>query len=142
MKSKIHEYLISKTYNMSKKLTLILAASTFVFACTPKASKSTATTTTGSAPTVTAKPTTEPGDAHVTAARVKFPDVTLDVLKQGHGIYYGACTRCHGAKDIVRRDEKEWVGIMDDMAPKAKLTAEEKDAVWKYVMAVKLVAAK
>lgn len=122
-----------------KKLILILTASTFMFACTPKASKNTAATT-PAGPTVSAEMSTEPNEAQVTTAKAKFPDVTLDVLKKGHSIYYGACTHCHGAKNIVKRDEKEWVGILDDMAPKAHLTSEEKDAVWKYIMSVKLAA--
>ena len=113
-----------------KKL-FVIGVITFFFACTPKGSKSTA-----------ASNSTEPTDASLTAAKTKFPDVTIDVLKKGHSIYYGACTRCHGAKNIVKRDEKEWVGILDDMAPKAKLQPEEKDAVWKYIMSVKLTEAK
>ena len=134
---------------MSKKLLFIFAASTLVFACTPKAAKSTAgdtavkNETTVSGPAIApASATNEPGDAQLTAAKTRFPGVTLDVLKKGHGLYYGVCTGCHGAKNIERRDEKEWVTVLDDMAPKANLTADEKHAVWKYVMAVKLSAAK
>ena len=76
----------------------------------------------------------------VTAGKTKFPDLTLDILKKGQAIYNGACTNCHKAKSIVKRDEQEWVGILDKMSPKAKLLAEEKDAVWKYIMSVKLAA--
>lgn len=85
---------------------------------------------------------TEPTDAQLTAAKTKFPSVTMDELKKGHSIYYGACTNCHGAKDIKSRSEEQWSGILDQMAPKANLTAQEKDAVWKYVTAVKLSAEK
>ena len=46
--------------------------------------------------------------------------------------------RCHGDKGMKARDEATWSGILDDMAPKAKLAAEEKDAVWKYIMSVRL----
>ena len=123
-----------------KNILLLFTASAFLFACTPKTSKSTAATSPAPAPATVSGPasSTEPTEANVTSAKAKFPDVTLDVLKKGHSLYYGACTRCHGAKNIVKRDEKEWVGILDDMAPKAHLTAEEKDAVWKYIMSVKL----
>ena len=125
-----------------KKLILLSFASVFIFACTPKTVKSTAGGTVSN-PTVSPAPgdaATEPGEAQLTAAKAKFPDVTLDVLKKGHSIYYGACTRCHGAKNIERRDEKEWVEVLNDMAPKAALLPAEKDAVWKYIMAVKLSA--
>jgi cytochrome c5 len=118
---------------MKKIFLFVLIAALFFTACKSKnASKSTASAT----------PAADSFEANLTAAKTKFPDVTMDVIKKGHGIYYGACTRCHGAKDIARRDEKEWVGVLDDMAPKAKLTPEEKDAVWKYIMSVKLMAAK
>ena len=119
-----------------KKLNLSFLGLVLILgACSPKAKKS----TTATAPVA---PAADSFEANVTAAKTKFPDVTIDVIKQGHAIYYGACTRCHGPKDIERRDEKEWVGIMDDMVPKAKLTPEERDATWKYIMSVKLMAAK
>ncbi len=85
-------------------------------------------------------PDTGPTDAQLTAVKTKFPDATLDVLKKGHSIYNGACTKCHGAKNIVKRDEAEWVKILDRMAPKANLAPADKDAVWKYIMSVKLSA--
>ena len=126
-----------------KKLILLSFASVFIFACTPKAGKK-STAADSVVPTVSPAPGTgapnAPTDAHVIAAKTKFPDVTLDVLKKGHGIYYGACTRCHGAKNIISRDEKEWTDVLNDMAPKAALLPAEKDAVWKYIMAVKLAA--
>ena len=121
---------------MKKIFLLTLASALFLGACKSKrAAKSTA----AAAPEATAA---DSFDANVTAAKTKFPDVTKDIIKKGHGIYYGACTRCHAPKDIARRDEKEWVEVLNDMAPKAKLTPEEKDAVWKYIMSVKLMAAK
>ena len=112
---------------------LAVTAVAFLAACTPKASKS----TTASTP---ATISTEPTETSLSVAKTKYPDVTLDVLKKGHTLYYGACTRCHGAKNINKIDEKEWVGILDEMAPKARLLPEEKDAVWKYIMSVKLLS--
>jgi hypothetical protein len=85
---------------------------------------------------------TEPGETQLTAAKTKFPSVTMEELKKGHTIYYSSCTNCHGAKNISDRSEEQWVNVLDKMAPKAKLSAEEKDAVWKYVMSVKLSANK
>src|ERR1700739_4234345 len=101
---------------------LILAA------CSPKtASKATAsapaTTNTATATGPTTAPKAgpiDPSDVQLTAAKTKFPDVTIDVLKKGYSIYTGACVRCHGAKNIEKRDEAQWVGILDDMAPKAR----------------------
>ena len=118
-----------KTINL-----VILATALTVTACSPKAKKSTATTAT---------PTSDSFEANLTAVKPKFPNATIDELKKGHSIYYtGACTRCHGPKDIERRDEKEWVDVMNEMAPKAKLTPEERDVTWKYIMSVKMMQTK
>src|SRR2546423_648749 len=100
-----------------KKVILFISVIAFV-ACKPKAV----------ATKSPAAPSTEPTEVQLAAAKEKFPDATMEVLKKGHSIYYGACTRCHGAKSIDKRGEAEWVSILDDMAPKAKLTDVEKDA--------------
>ena len=80
--------------------------------------------------------------AQVEAAKIKFPDATIETLKQGRSLYYGVCTNCHGAKKITNFSADELPGIIDHMARKAKISDEEKDAVLKYVMGVKLASAK
>ncbi|HTA63388.1 MAG TPA: hypothetical protein VK835_13070 [Bacteroidia bacterium] len=85
-----------------------------------------------------AKTSAAPGDIELTAGKAKFPDLTLAELIKGYSIYHGACTNCHRAKNITERSEEKWIGVLNAMAPKAKLTEEEKDAVWKYIMATKL----
>lgn len=119
------------------KRTLLLLAAATLFACSPKTNKSAASTV-APAPAGSSEPT----EAQLTAAKTRFPDVTMETLKKGQTIYYGPCTHCHGDKGINRRDEKEWSAVLDDMAPKAKLSAEEKDAVWKYIMSVRLASKK
>ncbi|HTA63624.1 MAG TPA: hypothetical protein VK835_14260 [Bacteroidia bacterium] len=104
-------------------------------ACSPKTNTAIAAT-----PVATS---TDVSNAQVDAAKTKYPDATIDALKQGHDVYYGgACTRCHGAKKITNFSEDELPGIIENMARKAKISAEEKDAVLKYVMGVKLASAK
>jgi hypothetical protein len=85
-----------------------------------------------------AKTSSAPGDVELTAGKTKFPDLTLAELTNGYSIYHGACTNCHGVKNITNRSEEKWVEVLNVMAKKAKLTQEEKDAVWKYIMATKL----
>ncbi|MGZ3862605.1 MAG: hypothetical protein ACXVPN_02170 [Bacteroidia bacterium] len=114
-----------------KKIFLLGLAATLVFtACKSKSKTSSAA----------AAKSSDSFEANLAAAKTKFPDVTMETIKSGHSVYYGACTRCHNPKEITRFSEKEWVGIMDEMAKKAELKPEEKDAVWKYVMSVKLAA--
>jgi len=85
---------------------------------------------------------TDVSNAQVEAAKIKFPDATMETLKQGHSLYCGVCTNCHGAKKITNFSEEELPRIIENMARKAKISAEEKDAVLKYVMGVKLASAK
>lgn len=120
-----------------KKLFLLGAAAILVFACTPKAGKGT-----GASATTAVSPATKnaPTEANLTAVKTKYPDATMDQLNLGHSLYYGACTKCHNPKNPNRWDEKEWVGILNEMAGKAKLSDAEKDAVWKYVMGIKLAS--
>ena len=107
---------------MIKPVTIILIASIIVSCSTSKK---------------TPAPNIIPGDAQVTAIKVKYPDVTLSTLTEGHSIYIGACTNCHGQKNIFKRSEASWLHEIDDMSPKAKLTDAQKDALTKYILAMK-----
>lgn len=78
-----------------------------------------------------------PGEEELTAIKTKFPDATLPVLTEGHAIYIGVCTNCHGTKSIYRIPEEKWQPIIDNMSKKAKITDLQKDALTKYVFAIK-----
>jgi hypothetical protein len=79
----------------------------------------------------------EPGDKELAAIQSKYTDVSLSVLKNGYSIYTGVCTNCHNSFSIYEFPESTWSGIINRMAPLAKLTEVEKDAVVKYVLAIK-----
>lgn len=99
---------------------------------------STNTTTTKSATDVAAsKGIFAPGQEQLAAVQLKYKDVTLQTLSNGHAIYVGVCTNCHPAKSIYSRDEAKWERIIDDMAMKSQLTAVQKDELTKYVMSIK-----
>ena len=84
----------------------------------------------------------EPTTAELTAGKTKFADLTKDNLIKGRYIYYGTCVRCHEPKNINEYGLDEFSGILDNMARKAKLTPDEKDAVLRYAVAVKLSGSK
>ncbi len=115
----------------------IIALGIILFACSSKKKSTTSTTTT--TPTVSSVPTIIPGELQLAGIKAKYPEVTMEVLKEGHGIYIGACTQCHGQKNIYSRSEESWKEEIDEMAPKSYLTASQKDALYKYVMAMKSV---
>lgn len=78
-----------------------------------------------------------PGIEELTAIQVRHKEVTMQTLNDGYAIYTGACTNCHGAKSIYFYPEDKWPGIIEDMAPGAKITNAQKDAVLKYVLSIK-----
>ena len=79
-----------------------------------------------------------PGDAQLKAIQVKYADVTAATLKEGYDVYTGPCTNCHGKKNMYHDSEAEWQHNIDRMAPKAKITDAQKDALWKYVLAMRM----
>ena len=58
-------------------------------------------------------------------------------LAQGKTIYESACKRCHDLPNPTDFDATKWVGIMNSMAPKAKLTDDQHKMVYDYVVSVK-----
>jgi hypothetical protein len=121
---------------MKKIFCFAIIAMAVISACSPKGGKATATTT-----ATPSKATVDPMEAQLAAAKTKYPDATIDQLKKGTIVYYGeACTRCHSAKEITNFSADELPGIIDHMAKKAKISAEEKDAVLKYVIGVRLAS--
>lgn len=79
-----------------------------------------------------------PGKEELLAIQIRYKDVTLEKLQEGHQLYTkGACINCHTASNIYNYDETQWKIIIDDMAAKAYLSETQKDAVYKYVLAIK-----
>jgi mono/diheme cytochrome c family protein len=136
-----------------KKVLLVFITNLIIVAChtTKKSTTPTpspappptavATPSVASAPVVLAKPANgiyEPGAEELKAIQARHSDVTLDKLKQGYVLYaQSACISCHPAQNIYNYDEFKWNMIINDMGYRAKLTTEQKDAVLKYVLAIK-----
>jgi cytochrome c5 len=79
----------------------------------------------------------EPTEIQVKAIQPKYPEVTLQNLNNGYAVYTGACTNCHGMKNIYSRSEASWKHEVDDMAPRANITDAQKDDLYKYILAMK-----
>lgn len=62
---------------------------------------------------------------------------TSEQLAQGKTIFENSCKRCHALPDPTAYTSVQWVGIMNSMAPKAKLTDEQHQWVYDYVVSVK-----
>jgi hypothetical protein len=115
---------------------LVLAACS-----TTKKSSNTSTASNNSAPspTLVYRPGTyAPGNEELVAIQKKYQDATMEQLNEGHILYtQSACIGCHNAKDIYKYNEVQWVGLIDDMAFRARISPRQKDALTKYVFAIK-----
>jgi mono/diheme cytochrome c family protein len=85
---------------------------------------------------------TNPTATQLQAVQERIPATTMADLDRGHAIFYGQCTNCHGAKNVSGYPEDALRSIMSDMSKKAKLADTEKEAVWKYALAVNLASKK
>jgi len=96
--------------NMKKIIAVASFTAVLLASCTPKA-------TTAAAP----------------AAAVS----TAEQIAQGKTIFENSCGRCHKLPDPASHTSVQWVGIMNSMAPKAKLNDEQHQWVYDYIVSAK-----
>ncbi len=58
-------------------------------------------------------------------------------LAQGKVIFENSCKKCHDLPVPTSFSSVQWVGIMNSMAPKAKLNEEQHQMVYDYIVSVK-----
>lgn len=102
-----------------KKLITICSLSIIVFACSHKTKTSVSKTeeTTAPSPKISAE----------AAAAV--------TMETKGALYAASCARCHKLVEPSKFTKDEWVHWLDKMAPKAKITAEQKAQIYDYVSA-------
>ena len=61
----------------------------------------------------------------------------VEKLAAGKTIYENSCGRCHDLPDPTAHSAQDWVGIMNSMAPKAKLNDEQHALIYDYIVSVK-----
>lgn len=72
-----------------------------------------------------------------TPKTIAVETVKAEELAQGKTIFENSCARCHDLPEPTGFSSQDWVGIMNAMAPKAKLNDEQHQLVYKYVVSVK-----
>ncbi|MCA0430904.1 MAG: cytochrome c [Bacteroidetes bacterium] len=108
----------------TSKIILGIVAIT-IFACSTKKNATSSSTKTDSY------------DTQLTAIKGRYADVTVEELKLGHSVSTGACTNCHGQKDVKGYTEESLFKILDNMAKKAEISDKEKQALVRYCVAVR-----
>ena len=68
---------------------------------------------------------------------VETAKTEVDKLAQGKTIYDNSCGTCHDLPNPTDFTSVEWVGIMNAMAPKAKLNDAQHQLVYDYAVSVK-----
>lgn len=56
-------------------------------------------------------------------------------LAKGKSLYEDSCAHCHKLFPASKHDKEGWVTTLDRMAPKAKITEEEKVLIYNYLVA-------
>ena len=80
-----------------------------------------------------------PNEAALTIIQKNNSNASMELLNHGYKLYtVGACIHCHEARDINDFNNLQWGKIIDDMAIKANISIEEKNAVLNYVVSVKI----
>jgi len=64
----------------------------------------------------------------------KVEPASLAELQQGHDLYQNHCGKCHKLAKPGSHSRDEWTKILGKMAPKAKISTEQSDLVYKYVV--------
>lgn len=73
-------------------------------------------------------------DEQLTFAKKRWDDATKENLNMGKSIFTNQCTQCHKPFVIESFSEKKWNHEIDDMSPKAKLSAEEKKNLTYFIL--------
>jgi cytochrome c5 len=100
-------------------LVAVLAIGLLEAGCYPK---------TGPAPTALSADT-------AASASSRWPGVTASSLSAGHDLFVANCNVCHGYPDVTSISEADWPHILDSMAKKSHLDAEQRDEVLHFVLA-------
>lgn len=61
--------------------------------------------------------------------------VLSDEMAAAKETYEANCQRCHHLKNPAAYTTTEWPGLVDKMAPKARINEEQKAAILSYVLA-------
>lgn len=118
---------MKKTILIAGSIVLVLTA---CHTTTKVSADKTNTETTGAPTSNVYTPTQD----EMETARNKFADVSIEQLQEGHKIYYGPCTKCHGTKNTSGFSEEKIKSVVERMAPKARLSDSQKEAVLRYMV--------
>ncbi|QOW12002.1 cytochrome C [Kaistella flava (ex Peng et al. 2021)] len=63
--------------------------------------------------------------------------ITAEHLAKGQVVFENSCGKCHDLPNPTDHNAQDWVGIMNSMAPKAKLNDAQHQMVYDYIVSAK-----
>ena len=57
----------------------------------------------------------------------------MGMVASGKTVYEAKCSKCHGLKDPAKYTQERWVGLVNWMAPRAKVVDDEKAQILAHV---------
>jgi len=76
----------------------------------------------------------EPTAADQARASERWPEVTLADLTAGRTLYVQKCSGCHSLYPPSFRAAEAWVPVVDKMASKFALEADQKETIARYLV--------
>jgi mono/diheme cytochrome c family protein len=78
-----------------------------------------------------------PSEVDVARARERWPETSRADLEKGREVYVVRCSTCHPLHRPTEYEPARWDAELHKMAPRARLSEAERDAHFRYVMAVR-----
>lgn len=63
--------------------------------------------------------------------------MSAEYIAQGKTIFENSCAKCHDLPNPDDHSATDWVGLVNSMAPKAKLTDKQHEMVYDYIISAK-----
>lgn len=76
-----------------------------------------------------------PALVHPTADDARRSGIALAELERGRGLYVARCASCHALHLPSEIPAARWPQLLDGMAPRAKISRTERDAIERYLLA-------
>lgn len=75
------------------------------------------------------KVTAPAAESTVAVAKIELPTE----IAAGKTLFESSCAKCHKLFPVTKHDKEGWAKTLDRMAPKAKITDEQKTLVYNYL---------
>jgi mono/diheme cytochrome c family protein len=77
----------------------------------------------------------EPNANDARWAATRWPGTSVSTLQGGRSVFVSRCSSCHALPEPNVKTPDEWASVIDEMAPRAHLTPDDRDAVLRYLSA-------